>query len=254
MDDPSAEHLLASAIQYLIQGQENDAALLLLFCDVCFTEDLDLDPFSPPKFGSVHLTLTGPRAAYDALERNAYDNWGNESELHSAVWVAFTAVIPPNTQFRGFAVRTQLVEIAPNWRQELREIAHGRGVHNQAVEIPDRKIVTWRNLRFRSESELRIARALDAVGVLFLPNCLARLSAGSERVTREADFLICHDGKWGILEVDGPFHPRAVLDHERDRLFQQHRIRVIQRFDWEECLKDAPTVVQRFLRLLEKNG
>ena len=143
----------------------------------------------------------------------------------------------------------------PNWRAELQEIAHGRGVHNQGVEIPGRSTVTWKgNIKFRSESERRIAIALDATGVLFLPNCLTRLSAGDSRITKESDFLVCRDGKWGILEVDGPFHPRAALDHSRDRLFQAYRVRVIQRYDWQECLNDAPGVVQQFLTLLEKNG
>ena len=88
-----------------------------------------------------------------------------------------------------------------------------------------REIVEWGNLRFRSQSEVRIAKALDAVWVLFLPNCLARLNSNFGRFTKEADFLVCANGKWGILEVDGPFHPRAADDHERDRLFQQHGIR-----------------------------
>jgi len=113
-----------------------------------------------------------------------------------------------------------------------------------------------RNLGLRNAlSEVRIARALDAAGVLFLPNCLARVEVGSDkRATREADFIVCHNGKWGILEVDGPFHPRAVVDHERDRAFRGHRIKVIERFDWEECYKDANGVVRRFLTLLDKNG
>jgi very-short-patch-repair endonuclease len=100
-----------------------------------------------------------------------------------------------------------------------------------------------------------VARAVDSAGVLFLPNCLTRVQIGPDkRATREADFLICHNGKWGILEVDGPHHPRAVVDHERDRVFRGHRIKVIERFDWEECYKDAPSVVQQFLTLLDKNG
>ena len=149
---------------------------------------------------------------------------------------AFNAVLP----FRGYVgsliVSAEFLDnLDPNWREELLEIASGRGVHTQGVEIPNRTTVTWNNLRFRSESERRIAIALDASGALFLPNCLARLSNRNSRLTKEADFLVCKDGKWGVLEVDGPFHPRAAIDHERDRLFQEHGIRVTQRFDWEEC-------------------
>ena len=84
---------------------------------------------------------------------------------------------------------------------------------------------TWNNLNFRSESEVRIAQALDKLNILFFPNCKGRLGVASARENREADFLVCYKGEWGILEVDGePFHPpsRTVADHTRDRLFH-HR-------------------------------
>jgi hypothetical protein len=31
-------------------------------------------------------------------------------------------------------------------------------------------------------------------------------------------------------------------------------MKVIERFDWEECYKNATGVVQRFMTLLDKNG
>jgi hypothetical protein len=130
------------------------------------------------------------------------------------------------------------------------EIARGRDVHNQAVRQAPK---TWRNLRFRSESEVRIAQALDRADVLFLPNCLARLGVTDDRKNREADFLVCAAGKWGILEVDGePFHPpsRTVHDHTRDRLFKEHGIRVVEHFDASECFERPDDVVARFLKLL----
>jgi very-short-patch-repair endonuclease len=57
----------------------------------------------------------------------------------------------------------------------------------------------------------------------------------------------------GILEVDGePFHPptRTVQDHERDRLFRDHGIRVVEHFDASQCFEAPDKVVERFLRLL----
>ncbi len=126
-------------------------------------------------------------------------------------------------------------------------------LHNQAVSAVAPRI--WNNLRFRSESELRIAQALDRTGVLFLPNCLARLGTPSDRQNREPDFLICDHGKWGILEVDGePFHPpsRTVHDHERARLFKTHGIRVVEHFDAGECYGNPDAVVAKFLQLLHQ--
>jgi very-short-patch-repair endonuclease len=117
------------------------------------------------------------------------------------------------------------------------------------------QVTTWNNLRFRSATEIRIAHALDRAGVLFLHNCKARLGRASNRQNREADFLICHKGRWGILEVDGDaFHPptRTAEDHERDRLFQSHGILLVQHFAASECWENADGVVRKFLDLLRK--
>jgi very-short-patch-repair endonuclease len=82
---------------------------------------------------------------------------------------------------------------------------------------------------------------------------MARLGTDDERKNREADFLVCANGKWGILEVDGePFHPpsRTVDDHTRDRLFKDHGIRVVEHFDASECSERPAEVVASFLKLL----
>jgi very-short-patch-repair endonuclease len=75
----------------------------------------------------------------------------------------------------------------------------------------------------------------------------------------EPDFLVCANGKWGIIEVDGSdWHPRerAAVDHERDRRFREHGVRVVERYDARECYDRelAAGVVAGFLRLLELNG
>lgn len=133
------------------------------------------------------------------------------------------------------------------------ELARGRGVDNQPAPI--RAAHVWKNLRFRSKSEVRIAEALDRTGVLFLPNSRARLGATHVRQNREADFLVCADGRWGILEVDGdPFHPpsRTADDHERDRLFRAHGIRVVEHFHADRCYNQPDAVVRQFLEILAR--
>ena len=113
----------------------------------------------------------------------------------------------------------------------------------------------WHGLRFRSRSEVCIAQALDRAGVLFLPNCCARLGPPPGRQNREADFLVCHEGRWGILKVDGePFHPaaRAAEDHARDRLFRLQGVSVVEHFDAAECRERPGDVVRRFLEILDR--
>jgi hypothetical protein len=114
--------------------------------------------------------------------------------------------------------------------------------------------VEWQNLYFSSVSEVKIAQALDRVGVLFFPNCRGRLTTKQGRRNRECDFLVCNDGIWGILEVDGaPYHPpcRAAEDHKRDGFFLDHGVWV-HRFDSNECFKYPDDVVQRFLQRLKR--
>jgi very-short-patch-repair endonuclease len=91
--------------------------------------------------------------------------------------------------------------------------------------------------------------------VLFLPNCRARIGLQGNRQDREADFLVCPNGKLGILEVDGEsVHPppRTAEDQERDRLFKRHGILVVEHFDAGECFEHPAGVVARFLDILKK--
>ncbi|MDP8964993.1 MAG: hypothetical protein M3O33_13640 [Cyanobacteriota bacterium] len=118
-----------------------------------------------------------------------------------------------------------------------------------------RQKIMWKNLFFSSVSEVKIAQALDRVGVLFFPNCRGRLNTTQGRRNRECDFLICYEGIWGILEVDGePYHPasRAAEDHKRDGFFLDHGVWV-HRFDANECFNYPDDVVRRFLQRLKRS-
>ena len=126
--------------------------------------------------------------------------------------------------------------------------------NNQGVQFYSNSIIhTWENLRFRSKTEIKIAEALDRTGVLFVPNSLARLNTPKGRGNKEADFLICYKGKWGVLEVDGPYHTaeRRVEEQERERIFKINGIKVVERFDAKECYETPDKVVQKFFYLME---
>jgi hypothetical protein len=246
MSEPNEDEIvLASAARYLIDGKEEDAASVLLSCSLQFWPSGDTWFVGDETHEALHVKLVGPRAAYDILtDKNQL--------ITQAIQKAIAAVLPENTYIRHFTVHVQHVSIDANWREELLEIARGVGVHNQAAQ--GRALRIWKNLYFRSQSEIRIAEGLDRAGVLFFPNCRGRLGLTPNRENKEADFLICHNGKWGILEVDGePFHPptRTVQDHARDRAFREHGIRLVEHFDATDCYEKADEIVERFLRLLE---
>src|SRR5262249_53665793 len=211
------------------------------------------------------LTIRGPRPVYevaatvDAFYEATYGLKEPDPEtkafkdILNRIENAFKAIMPPSINEVSIRYRAQLVELDDDWRHELQEIARGKKIHNQAVEADN--VLIWANHRFRSQAEIRIAEALERAKVLFFPNCKARLGY-SNRENREPDFLVCSRGKLGILEVDGElFHPpsRTVEDHERDRLFHAHGIKIIQHFDAGECYENADAVVKKFLFLLDQS-
>jgi len=127
-------------------------------------------------------------------------------------------------------------------------------INNQGIQFYSNSTIhIWKNLRFRSKAEIKIAEALDRTGVLFVPNSLARLNTSKGRENKEADFLICYNGKWGVLEVDGPFHTaeRRVEEQERERIFKKNGIKVVERFDSERCYNNPDEVVQEFFKMIE---
>jgi hypothetical protein len=244
------DQLLASAVTFLIDGGDDKAAMILLSCTLHYEED---------PFGTI--TLEAPRLSYDFLQVITARSYYREDpdvpaelvekvNICSSIRSALHAVTRDNVEF---VVKASLVQVTANWREELLALLRGETVTNQGLQFsPKNPIVTWNNLRFRSQTEIRIAEALERAQVLFLPNCMARLGF-LERRNREADFLVCHKGKWGIIEVDSPLsHPptRTVEDHERDRLFKAHGIRVVEHFDAGDCWENADGVVKRFLYLL----
>jgi hypothetical protein len=238
----SDDQIHASAIRFLIGGGEEDAASVLISCSLhsSWWQDFGID--------YKNFSLTGPRAAYDILSVR-------DHPIRKAIVKAIGAVLPVGIEMGNLIARGELLDIDPGWRSEMLEIVRGEGVSNQAAIERSVKIQNWHNFGFRSTSEVKIAEALDKAGVLFLPNCKARLGVEKNRENREPDFLVCHKGKWGILEVDGePFHPpsRTVADHERDRLFKMHGIIVTEHYDATKCFEKPDEVVNQFLKILDR--
>lgn len=245
---PYLDRLQANAVRFLLDGGENEAASILLSCTFKMSHE-DISPEA--ELTGFELDLFCPRSIYDRLLHPEL------TEIPNSTLRAIRAAAPDYPIITKIVPKYQRVlKLDENWRDELADAAQGKRVSNQ---VPDQaKVVqTWNNLRFRSVSEVRIAEALDKAGALFFPNCRCRLTTlNGERKNVEPDFLVIYQGKWGILEVDGePFHPpsRTVQDHERDRLFINYRILVVQHFDAEECFENADGVVKRFLDLLKKS-
>jgi hypothetical protein len=114
-------------------------------------------------------------------------------------------------------------------------------------------------LWFRSKTEIRIYEALKKRPIFFLVNASGVLGGTTtphgRPELREPDFLVCLDGKWGILEVMGEnYHTSqtAPKDHDRARLFKQYGVMMIEFFDAHSCYNTPEKVVDKFLELLAK--
>ena len=113
--------------------------------------------------------------------------------------------------------------------------------------------IEYDGLRFRSRSEIKVYEALKKRSVLFFANATAVL--GGKDVKREPDFLVCQNGKWGILEVMGEqYHPTttAMRDHDRARLFKDYGLFYIEFYDATKCYNNPEGVVDDFLERLSK--
>lgn len=239
------DRFVASMARFLIEGDERDEARLLLACTVESEARIEFQQFGPP-LQELVLTFFGPRKVYDLLRDHS-------SNLYATVRHAAEAMMPPGFDYPVIGARAAIV--VPNstdWRNELLAVLDGRDVDNQAIGFKATR--TYEGLRFRSESEVRVAQALDRAGVMYVPNCRARIGSKDRRRNIEADFLVMVDGKWGVLEVDGEqWHAGlASRDHERDRPFHFHGAAKVQRFDAGECFENPDGVVKKFLALLRR--
>jgi hypothetical protein len=67
------------------------------------------------------------------------------------------------------------------------------------------------------------------------------------------DLLVVHDGRAGVIEIDGAtHHGRAAADRSRDRLLEDAGIRYVDRLDAESASdpKERDLFVERFLARL----
>ena len=97
---------------------------------------------------------------------------------------------------------------------------------------------------------------MDRAGVLFFSLPKARVVTPSDHMNVEPDFVICQEGRWCILEVDGePFHPaeRSAIKHDRDRLFRHRGVVYVERFDAKKCYASPDKTIEEFLLLMVKS-
>lgn len=156
--------------------------------------------------------------------------------------------------------RVKLQSPSLGWQQVARElIVNSKGSNQAAVSRKlfkrhQRDLITYNELGYASQSEVRIAQELEGRSILFFPLAVAVRADTGElyRDHREVDFVICNEGAWGILEVS--YHPnRYEKDKEKDAWFKKSGILCIEHYTAERCHSDPARVVDEFLAILAKH-
>ncbi|MEG4285512.1 pentapeptide repeat-containing protein [Microcoleus sp. A006_D1] len=110
--------------------------------------------------------------------------------------------------------------------------------------------IDWNGFCFHSEAQVKIAETLDRTSALFIPNTQLRLTTPAGRQNQKAQFLVFHQGKLGILEVDGP--EDAAPDEAVDILAINSGICLVKHYEATRCSEQPDLVVQEFLEILSQ--
>jgi hypothetical protein len=112
--------------------------------------------------------------------------------------------------------------------------------------------INWNGFCFHSDAQVKIAEILDRTSTLFIPNSQLRLATPAGRQNQQADFLIFHQNKLGILKIDSELsHPNTTED-EKCGLLIDSGITLVKHYDPTRCSEQPDLVVQEFLEILSQ--
>jgi hypothetical protein len=212
-------------------------------------------------FGSVHgLMIDVPAQAYDLVS-------GDPAMKQALVRAGKTVTNGHMYDSNGdllddpeIKLRLMLLPVEEDWKSVVRDLIVNCKSTNQGTisklmaERDRRKLITYNEATYASQSEVRIAQEFEQREVLFFPLAMAiRADTGeSWRDHREADFLACAEGTWGILEVS--YHPdRFEKDAEKDAWWKKSGVLCVQHYSAERCFREPSRVVDEFLAILAKH-
>lgn len=250
VDNKFEEKLHGTLIEYLLDCNMHEIASVLV--DASILIDAGLNYFEavivdvPPQvynflISNEHIKTTIKEAISTVGEGHFADGNGNLAKNYEVKF------------------RMKLIEVKEGWREIIKSTIINYKDANQGLVSEKMalkrgsKPLLYNEMKFASQSEIRIAQQLEFKKVLFFPLPLAvRNDTGDIFIDhREIDFLICHHGVWGILEVS--FHPdRFEKDSEKDFWFKKSGILCIQHYTSERCFNNPREVIDEFLEVLEK--
>jgi hypothetical protein len=250
MSDPLIERIHRTWLQVLIDTKHREIAALLVDAELSL-EWSNWHPYVQIDLpSSAHSIIHNDKSIQDVISRSlTYVGRGYITDQNGNALDSFS-----------IEYRLRLVEPEDSWRAVVRNLIvnakdPNQGAITEKVFARDGKEpYLYNEMKFGSQSEIRIAQELEQRKVLFFPLPLAvRAETGKSYLDhREADFLVCDNGVWGILEV--AYHPnRFEQDAEKDLWFKKSGILCVQHFTAERCHSQPRQVVEEFLSVLAKH-
>jgi hypothetical protein len=209
------------------------------------------------------------RGIYVDIPSSAYVFIGNDPECERVLRASLVLLLKGRcTDQNGneidedpdISFRVKLMEVETDWKAVVRNLiinfkdANQGRVSDLVTSREGRNLYLYNEMKFASKSEIRIAQEFENRKVLFFPLAMAvRAETGVlYKDHREADFLVCDAGVWGILEVS--YHPdRFEVDAEKDAWFKKSGVLCVQHYTAERCFNQAGQVVTEFLEILAKH-
>lgn len=249
--------LRRAVVEMLIADGEDAIAAVALDCSFEL-EDNDW------KYPDLCVGIPAAYAKQFGRDANDYES-SDQSLLREAAARAaehqfFTSDGEPYNPEIKFKIRLVLPDTA--WEERTKALIAQAKASNQglvtgrAFARRGKEPILYGELKFGSQSEVRIVQELEAKKVLFFPLAVGvRAETGKNHEDhREADFLIIHEGVVGILEVAGPNHGgRYVSDFDKEAWFGKSGIICIKQYPSELCFDKPAEIVDGFLELLSKH-
>jgi hypothetical protein len=236
--------LMAAAVQRLLKLDQPEAALALAEAKI-----VRLLGRNSWRDVEVHLTVPGDH--YDTLTApSVYENdaevndFGEPYEVRgsSRLCRVFSDVLPPRSDCELVEVKVENEPVPETWREEFKA-SIGRGAVNQGnvPGVPQAKFVSADGLRYRSKTEMVIADELKRRQIIFFPLPVAVIGG---KAVREPDFVILHEGRFGVLEIHGePWHPASRAAQENAQAYPYRAAGAIHFIADAKDAYNAPGVV-----------
>lgn len=257
--DEREEQIHRTWVQLIVDNNYKDVAAIAI------DSELEISGYDVEDFGEYKRIDSG---ILIDIPTEMYSFVNNNERVKSIMERSLSAICSGRIEFydcgkqneKPISFRVKLLEIDEDWKKITRTLILGGGILNQGeitklMFARDGKTpYVYNEIKFASQSEIRIAQELEAQEILFFPLPLAvRAETGKFfEDHREVDFLICENGLWGILEVS--YHPnRFEKDSEKDKWFKKSGILCVEHYSAEKCYNSSKKVVDEFLSVLRKH-